>query len=152
MLFRSLRDNGLDANSLELEITESMIMNDPQRSARLLEQIKSTGVRVAMDDFGTGYSSLSYLKRFPLDSVKVDRSFIIDIPRDEDDVAITLAVIGMAHSLQLKVVAEGVETDAQYEFLKKHGCDEMQGYHFSSPLPDDDLVELLREQAVTVAA
>ena len=148
----ALRDNGLDANSLELEITESMIMNDPQRSARLLEQIKSTGVRVAMDDFGTGYSSLSYLKRFPLDSVKVDRSFIIDIPRDEDDVAITLAVIGMAHSLQLKVVAEGVETDAQYEFLKKHGCDEMQGYHFSSPLPDDDLVELLREQAVTVAA
>jgi diguanylate cyclase (GGDEF)-like protein/PAS domain S-box-containing protein len=147
-----LRDSGLDARLLELEITESMIMKDPQRSARLLEQIKSTGVRVAMDDFGTGYSSLSYLKRFPLDSVKVDRSFIIDIPRDEDDVAITLAVIGMAHSLQLKVVAEGVETDAQYEFLKKHGCDEMQGYHFSSPLPEDELLELLRENALIAAA
>jgi diguanylate cyclase (GGDEF)-like protein len=147
-----LRDSGLDAKSLELEITESMIMHDPDRSARLLEQIKSTGVRVAMDDFGTGYSSLSYLKRFPLDSVKVDRSFIIDIPRDGDDVAITLAVIGMAHSLKLKVVAEGVETDAQYAFLKMHRCDEMQGYHFCSPLPEDELIELLREQAVTAAA
>jgi diguanylate cyclase (GGDEF)-like protein/PAS domain S-box-containing protein len=148
----ALRDSGLAANLLELEITESMIMHDTQRSARLLEQIKSTGVRVAMDDFGTGYSSLSYLKRFPLDSVKIDRSFIIDIPRDEDDVAITLAVIGMAHSLQLNVVAEGVETDAQYEFLKKHWCDEMQGYHFSSPLPEDELIQLLREHAVPAAA
>ena len=103
-------------------------------------------MRIAIDDFGTGYSSLSYLKRFPIDSLKIDRSFVTDLPGDQDDASIAQAVITMAHALRLKVVAEGVENEAQLEFLAANGCDEMQGYYFSRPLPAESCSQFLRER------
>jgi EAL domain-containing protein (putative c-di-GMP-specific phosphodiesterase class I) len=131
---RVLRETGLDPAWLELEITESMVMRDPEHAVQLLHGLKAMGIHLSIDDFGTGYSSLSYLKRFPLDSVKIDRSFIKDLPLDGDDAGITQAIIAMAHSLRLGVIAEGVETAEQLDFLRANGCDEMQGYHFSRPL------------------
>lgn len=128
----ALADSGLEGSDLELEITESMVMNDPEQAVNTLRGLKALGIRVAIDDFGTGYSSLAYLKRFPIDSVKVDRSFIEDIPQDVDSMAIAQAIIAMAHSLRLKVVAEGVETEAQVTFLRNEGCDEIQGHYFSA--------------------
>ena len=127
----ALAESGLEASDLELEITESMVMNDPEQAVNMLRRLKDLGIRVAIDDFGTGYSSLAYLKRFPIDSVKVDRSFVEDIPEDVNSMAIAQAVIAMAHSLRLKVVAEGVESEAQLSFLRGEGCDEIQGYYFS---------------------
>ena len=141
---RTLAETGLDPAGLEFEITESMVMHDPERAVKLLSSLKDMGVHLSIDDFGMGYSSLSYLKRFPLDSLKIDSSFIRDIPGDADDAAITRAIIAMAHSLRLKVIAEGVETEAQLDFLREHGCDEMQGYHCSEPLAEDALLRLLQ--------
>ena len=122
-----LEDTGLAPECLELEITESMVMENPDRAAAILHELRAVGVKLAIDDFGTGYSSLGYLKRFPVDTLKIDRSFIKDVPADADDVAITHAVIAMGHSLRLLTVAEGVETSAQAEFLATNGCDLMQG-------------------------
>ena len=141
---RTLRDTKLDPASLELEITESMVMRDPERAVILLAALKAMGIRLSIDDFGTGYSSLSYLKRFPLDSVKIDRSFIQDLPGSVDDAAITRAIIAMAHSLRLKSIAEGVETEEQLGFLREEGCDEMQGYLFSRPLPEDEFLRFFQ--------
>ncbi|MBE0619736.1 MAG: EAL domain-containing protein [Burkholderiales bacterium] len=141
---RTLKETGLDPAGLEFEITESMVMHDPERAVKLLGGLKDMGVHLSIDDFGMGYSSLSYLKRFPLDSLKIDSSFIRDIPGDADDAAITRAIIAMARSLRLKVIAEGVETEAQLAFLREHGCDEMQGYYCSGPLPEDAFLRLLR--------
>lgn len=140
-----LRESGVRAPLLEFEITESMLMNDPDAAVRTLVGLKKAGVTIAVDDFGTGYSSLAYLKRFPLDALKIDRAFITDIVTDPDDAAITLAIISLAHSMKLKVVAEGVETEAQLNFLALHSCDEMQGYYFSRPVAAEELEAMLRE-------
>ncbi len=143
-VLRVLNETGLDATFLELEITESMVMHDPEHAIELLNKLKAIGISISIDDFGTGYSSLSYLKRFPIDSVKIDRSFIRDLPLDGDDAAITQAIIAMAHGLKLKVIAEGTETGEQLSFLHAHGCDEMQGYYFSKPLPEHDFFLLVQ--------
>ena len=111
-----------------------------------LHKLKALGVRIAIDDFGTGYSSLSYLKRFPIDSLKIDRSFVTGLPCNQEDASIAQAVITMAHALRLKVVAEGVENESQLEFLAAHTCDEMQGYYFSRPLPAELCTQFLREE------
>jgi diguanylate cyclase (GGDEF)-like protein/PAS domain S-box-containing protein len=142
-----LGGGGFDAGSLELEITESMVMRDPERVVALLRELRQTGVHVAIDDFGTGHSSLAYLKRFPVDTLKIDHSFIAGIPHDLGDAAITQAVIVMAHSLGMKVIAEGVETRAQRDFLAAQGCDEYQGFFFSEPLSAEETQALLAPPA-----
>ncbi len=131
---KALQDSGLDAAYLELEITESMLMHDPARIIDLLTRIKNMGVRLAIDDFGTGYSSLAKIKHFPVDTLKIDRSFIRNIARDPEDQAIAEAIIAMGKTLNLTVVAEGVENQDQMNFLSKHTCDQMQGYYFSKPV------------------
>ena len=140
----ALRDTGLAASDLELEITESSIMDNRAVAATVLTELERLGLRIAVDDFGTGYSSLSYLKSFPIHCLKIDRSFIRDIPGDENDTAIVRTIIALAGSLGLTVVAEGVETDAQLAYLRAHHCDQAQGYLFSRPLPPDECVKLMR--------
>jgi diguanylate cyclase (GGDEF)-like protein/PAS domain S-box-containing protein len=139
----ALKSNGVSPQYLELEITESAVMQDPQRAMDILRELKQIGVRIALDDFGTGYSSLNYLKRFPIDVVKIDQSFVRDISSDAQDMAITRAVIAMAHSLKHQLIAEGVETPAQFKVLRRHRCDQIQGYLFSRPLPPDEFFRLL---------
>src|SRR5208282_5737819 len=135
----------LEARFLEVELTESAVMSDPEQSVAILEHLSAMGVLVSVDDFGTGYSSMSYLRRFPIDKLKIDRVFIDEIASRAEDASIVRAIVSLAHSLRLKVVAEGVETLAQLEFLKMAGCDEYQGYHFSRPLPAADFERLIRE-------
>ncbi len=132
-----------DPGRLELEITESTIMKDPDKAIAALRELKGMGIAVSIDDFGTGYSSLNYLRRLPLDCLKIDRSFITNIIENSDDAAITTAIVAMAHSLKLRVVAEGVETEEQLAFLRGLGCDEAQGYLFSRPVPADELARLI---------
>lgn len=131
----TLKRTGIDPRLLEFELTESVLMEEAEVAANALRNLKAFGVQISMDDFGTGYSSLAYLKRFPLDVLKIDRAFIRDVTTDPDDATIAVAMINLAHSLGLKVIAEGVETRPQLDFLIKYGCDEMQGYYFSRPLP-----------------
>lgn len=139
-----VRDAGLDPECLELEITESLVMEDPEASRAMLQKLQmEKGIRTSIDDFGTGYSSLSYLKLFPLDVLKIDRSFVQDITNDPDDAAIVSAIIGLAHNLGLKVIAEGVETQEQLHYLRENGCDQGQGFLFSRPIPPEELTELL---------
>ncbi len=145
MISRVLMDTGLDPKFLELELTESVIMHNASETIAALHELKEMGLALSVDDFGTGYSSLSYLKRFPLDTLKIDRSFVKDINADSDDAAITTAIIAMAHSLNLKVIAEGVETEQQLAFLRQKGCDQVQGYLFSKPIPVADCTQLLKE-------
>ncbi len=142
---RALDDAGLQARYLEVELTESAVMSDPEKSIAVLEHLSAMGVLVSVDDFGTGYSSMSYLRRFPIDKLKIDRVFIQEIVSRPEDASIVRAIVSLAHSLRLKVVAEGVETPAQLDFLKTAGCDEYQGYHFSRPLPAADFERLIRE-------
>jgi len=139
----ALAANAIAPRELEVELTESVLMTDPERAQRVLQQLHALGVRISIDDFGTGYSSLSYLKRFPADAVKIDRSFVQGLPADADDMAITGAVIAMAHSLGLGVVAEGVETEAQLGALRRLGCDEVQGYLMGRPMPARELATRL---------
>ncbi|MEC9339934.1 MAG: EAL domain-containing protein, partial [Pseudomonadota bacterium] len=138
-----LAGHTLDPGGLEFEVTETVIMRNAEETVETLRKIKQMGVRLSVDDFGTGYSSLSYLKRFPLDKLKIDRSFVLHLPDDEDDAIIAQAIMVLAGRLNLSVVAEGVETEAQCAFLLDHGCDMVQGYLFSPPVPVEQAEELL---------
>jgi diguanylate cyclase (GGDEF)-like protein/PAS domain S-box-containing protein len=135
--------HNIPADSLELEITESMLMHNTDSVVAMMDEFAAAGILMALDDFGTGYSSLSYLKRFPIDNLKIDQSFVRGIPADQDDSAIARAIISMAKNLRLSVIAEGVETAAQMEFLREAGCDEIQGYYFSRPIPATEFGTLL---------
>ena len=145
MVERLLKETGLDAASLELEVTESSVMKNAESSVRTLAELKAMGIKIAVDDFGSGYSSLSYLKSLPIDVLKIDQSFVRDMTADPKDAAIVMAIIQLAHSLQLEVKAEGVETDEQLRFLSLLRCDAMQGYLFCQPLPVDAFEQLLVE-------
>jgi len=135
---------GLQADALEIEITESVAMNDAEQTRTIMADLQRAGVGISVDDFGTGYSSLGYLRRFPLDAIKIDKSFVQDIMTEPDDATIVRTVIGMAHSLGLEVVAEGVETEEQLAFLAAEGCDRAQGYLFSRPVPAKTLFGVAR--------
>jgi len=142
----ALKDAQLDPRHLEVELTESAVMSDPMGSVAILEQLSTMGVLVSVDDFGTGYSSIGYLRRFPIDKLKIDRSFINEITTRSDDACIVRAIVSLAHCLKLKVVAEGVETSEQLKILKSLGCDQYQGYHFSPAITADAFEDLLRRQ------
>lgn len=143
MVERVLQEMSLDPSCLGIELTESTLMQNPDKTIGILRHLKAMGIRIAIDDFGTGYSSLSYLKKLPIDAVKIDKSFVRDVTLDQDDSAIARAVVAMAHSMKLSVVAEGVENLEQLAFLKIIGCDEMQGYFISKPVPSGEFEELL---------
>jgi len=141
----AIERHGIDPGMLELELTESALMSNAERTNEVLERLKALGIRIAIDDFGTGYSSLAYLKRFPIDKLKIDIAFVRDIVTNPDDAAIALAIISMAHSLHMQVIAEGVETRAQMAYLRRNRCDEIQGFHFSRALPAAQLAQLVRK-------
>jgi EAL domain-containing protein (putative c-di-GMP-specific phosphodiesterase class I) len=142
-IMRTLKDTGFNAENLEFEVTESTLMTDTDTAIKVMNQFREHGISIAIDDFGTGYSSLNYLKRFPIDTLKIDRSFVRDLPDDSDDATIVLAIISLAQALRLNVVAEGIETAEQYAFLKEHGCNEAQGYYLGRPVPRDEFERLL---------
>jgi diguanylate cyclase len=144
MIGDALAQAGLEPHFLEVELTESAVMNDPEESIAILEKLSTMGVLVSVDDFGTGYSSMSYLRRFPIDKLKIDRSFISEIMSRSEDASIVRAIISLAHSLKLKVVAEGVESTEQLEFLRSLGCDQYQGFHYSPALPASQFETLVR--------
>jgi EAL domain-containing protein (putative c-di-GMP-specific phosphodiesterase class I) len=140
-----LEETGLEPHYLELELTESQLLDSVEHIIATFHQLRDLGVKLAIDDFGTGYSSLSYLKRFPVDYVKIDQTFICGLGESTEDAAITRAIIAMAHGLKLKVVAEGVENQEQLAFLKDHQCDEVQGYLISRPVEAQAVAQLLVE-------
>jgi EAL domain-containing protein (putative c-di-GMP-specific phosphodiesterase class I) len=144
-LRRIVEMTGASPQQIELEITETTLMENAGLMEHLLTQFSAQGFQIAVDDFGTGYSSLSYLKRLSIDRIKIDQSFIRDIPEDTNDAAICSAIISMAHSLKLNVIAEGVETDRQMEFLRRERCDEIQGYLFSQPVSPKEVSEMIRQ-------
>ncbi|MBT8438224.1 MAG: EAL domain-containing protein, partial [Gammaproteobacteria bacterium] len=136
---------GVSSSSLDLELTESLLLKETEKTILMVKAVKQLGVKLSIDDFGTGYSSLSYLKRLNADQLKIDRSFIKDIPYDQDSISITRAIIHMSHDLGLKLVAEGVENKKQYELLQALGCDFCQGYYFSRPVDPDTFYKLLKD-------
>jgi diguanylate cyclase (GGDEF)-like protein/PAS domain S-box-containing protein len=142
---QALNEAQLEPEYLEIELTESLVMADVDRAIGILRELKALGVKLSIDDFGTGYSSLSYLKRFPIDVLKIDRSFVNDITVDPDDAAIVASIISLAHSLRLQVIAEGVETEAQLTYLQQHQCDQIQGYFFSRPVTAEAFAQMRRE-------
>jgi EAL domain-containing protein (putative c-di-GMP-specific phosphodiesterase class I) len=143
---RALKNAALPSGMLEIEITESLGMKNPEATLRTLHELKQMGIHIAIDDFGTGYSSLNYLKRFPIDVLKIDRSFVSEIPHDANDAAIVLAIIALAHSLKLVVIAEGVEKQEQIDYLLLNKCEKVQGYFFSPPVNAKDFEALLQKQ------
>jgi EAL domain-containing protein (putative c-di-GMP-specific phosphodiesterase class I) len=140
----ALADANLEPGFIELELTESAVMHNPELSAATLQTLSAMGVHISIDDFGTGYSSLSYLRRFPLDKLKIDRSFIRDLMKNPDDMSIVRAIISLAHSLRLRVVAEGVENADQLEFLRELGCDQYQGFFCSPAVPAEAFATLIK--------
>jgi EAL domain-containing protein (putative c-di-GMP-specific phosphodiesterase class I) len=140
----ALAASGMSPVLLQLEVTESMVMRNVSRAIKVLDAIQSRGIRLAIDDFGTGYSSMSLMKQFPIDTIKIDRSFVRDLPNDSEDRAIAQAIISMGKALGMTVIAEGVETVEQEAFLRNHACDEMQGYLFSKPVQPEQMADLLR--------
>jgi EAL domain-containing protein (putative c-di-GMP-specific phosphodiesterase class I)/CheY-like chemotaxis protein/GGDEF domain-containing protein len=149
---RILKETGLPSESLELELTESLLMSDPKAAIATLRRLKGAGIHLSIDDFGTGYSSLSYLKRFPIDALKIDQSFVRDVTTNPDDAAITTAIILLGHSLKLNVVAEGVESESQLSFLQVLRCNEVQGFLFGRPVPADQAEAILEGQVAVVGA
>lgn len=139
-------ESGIDPHRLDLEVTETSIMENSKASTDILERLKSIGVCVSLDDFGTGYSSLAHLKKLPIDQLKIDREFIRDVQNDEEDAVLTMIIVNLAHSLRLRVVAEGVENEEQLNFLRSIGCDHYQGFYFSRPIPEAELTEMLRSE------
>lgn len=139
---RTIEENNANPAFLEIELTESAMMDDTEQANRILHQLKDMGIRIAIDDFGMGYSSLNYLKRFPIDALKIDSNFIREVATSEDDAAIATAIITMGHSMQLKVIAEGVETQEQMGFLKARDCDAVQGFYMSYPLPAEKMTAI----------
>ena len=146
LVARILDEEGLPAHCLELELTESVTIDNPLTAIEMIDQLRERGVRMSIDDFGTDYSSMSYLKRFRVHKLKIDRSFVADLRTDPDDEAIVAAIIGLAHNLGLRTIAEGVESEAQLAFLQQKGCDEAQGYLFSEALPALHFEALLRQR------
>ena len=140
-----LAETGEDVKRIQLELSEHVLMKQPNTISKTLREFKAMGARIAIDDFGTGYSSLSHLKRFPVDIIKIDRLFVRQLTRKADDAAIVTAIIAMAHSLNLEVIAEGVETHEQLEILKNYHCDKIQGYLISRPVPADEFIKLLKK-------
>jgi len=140
MIRAALDDSGLAAECLELEITEGVLMADTEETIGRLREIRDLGVTIAIDDFGVGFSSLSYITRFPIDTLKIDRSFVSKLPNSTSDAAVAQAIIALATSLGIKIVAEGVETRQQLDFLRLHGCDAGQGYYLGRPKPADDFI------------
>jgi EAL domain-containing protein (putative c-di-GMP-specific phosphodiesterase class I) len=141
----ALKRSGLSAEMLELELTESILLQDVDAAIKTLHSLRDMGVKLSIDDFGTGYSSLSYLKRLAVNKLKIDQSFVRDLAEASDSAAIVRAIIQLGHTLQLRVIAEGVETDAQLAFLRNYGCDEAQGYLYSRPVPAEQFAELLKK-------
>jgi EAL domain-containing protein (putative c-di-GMP-specific phosphodiesterase class I) len=146
-----LEETGLEPHYLELELTESVLIEDARSVAEVLKELKDVGVLLALDDFGTGYSNLSHLKRFPIDALKIDQSFVRNLTADEDDAGIVTAVIEMGKSLHMRVVAEGVETRVQLEVLQEHGCPQGQGYYFCRPVLAEELGQLLGSDSAAMA-
>ena len=152
IVMEALNRHGIAPERLELELTESMLMDHPDLAVEQLEKLKRIGVKLSLDDFGTGYSSLAYLSRFPIDALKIDQSFVRDIVTEPDAAKIATSIIDLARHMHLRVVAEGVETEAQMGYLKKNHCDEMQGYYFSKPIPADEFSSLMRQEKPIAAA
>ncbi len=147
MLEDLMTSTGCRADWIELEVTEGQIMANPEQAIKTLNLLSDIGIEIAVDDFGTGYSSLSYLKKLPINKLKIDQSFVRNLPNDDEDVAITKAVIALARSLNHGLIAEGVETKAQKDFLLENGCDHIQGYYYAKPIPAEEMM-LLLEQGV----
>ena len=147
ILRTTIRDTGISPTELELEITESLLLNENLNTRKIFDRLEELGVHIAIDDFGTGYSSLSYLKRFAVQTLKIDRSFTRDVPEDAQATTLTLSIIAMAQALNMQVVAEGVENLAQLNLMREHGCDFVQGYYFTEPLSVDDITRYLEQDS-----
>ena len=143
---RILKETGVSPDGLEIEITESMLMSDHEKAVKALGELHDMGIHIAMDDFGTGYSSLSYLKRFPIDTIKIDQSFVADIATNPDDAVIIKTIINMGQNLNRRIVAEGVENEGQLAILSEYNCDEIQGYLLSPPLPEDEFTRFMKKK------
>jgi len=146
-----IHETGVSTDNLVIEITETIMMTETERSLKVLSELSELGLKLSLDDFGTGYSSLAYLKQFPIDVIKIDQSFVRDLHKDTSDAAICEAIIAIAVQLKLKVVAEGVETQDQFDFMLKRGCQSIQGYYFGKPVPLPELLYSIGDQQVVAS-